>query len=150
MTHIFNPTDILEALSTMSVSYLLVLLAVAIDTATGVAKSRRERRPIKSSIIRRMFAKLLVYYGLILMFSFVDVLLFTVDLPLTFGLKELPYLTALGAIGAVATEGWSVWENMPRHDKEHIEDGLEQTKQLLEQLNSLVSKAKQLQSNDPS
>lgn len=120
LIHLFQPEAIIEATALMAVSYLVVLFAVGIDTATGVQKAHRMGRKIQSSILRRVFAKLLVYYGLIIMFTLGDVLLFISDLELRLSIPELPYLTIIGCVGAVATEGWSVWENMPRHDTTSI------------------------------
>ena len=87
-------------------------------------------RKIQSSILRRVFAKLLVYYGLIIMFTFGDILILIADLELRLSIPELPYLTILGCVGAVATEGWSVWENMPRHDTTSIKQSVKQTQEL--------------------
>lgn len=77
------------------------------------------------------------------MFSFIDVLLFIVDVKEHIGLKELPYLTILAAIGAVLTEAWSVWENMPSHDTRTIEDNLAKSKELVKQVATLFNELKQ-------
>lgn len=135
---IINTAEAVDSSLVMALAYLLVLGAVAIDTLTGVAKAHRIGRKIKSSILRRVFSKLLVYYGLILMFTFLDILLFLVDVELRLSLPELPYLTTLGCIGAIATEGWSIWENMPRHDTESIETGLGKSRDFLRELAKAV------------
>ena len=130
LIHLFQPEAIIEATALMAVSYLVVLFAVGIDTATGVQKAHRMGRKIQSSILRRVFAKLLVYYGLIIMFTLGDVLLFISDLELRLSIPELPYLTIIGCVGAVATEGWSVWENLPRPDTTSIKQSVKQTQEL--------------------
>lgn len=144
MPPIFTPDDLSHATALMAIAYLVVLVAVAIDTATGVRKAHRIGRKIQSSILRRVFAKLLVYYGLIIMFSLLDVLLFIVDIEQHFGLKELPYMTILGCFGAVITEAWSVWENMPRHDQASIQASLSKSKDLLAQTTALVKELQRL------
>lgn len=145
---LFSPADVLHVSTLMGIAYLIVLLAVIIDTVTGVQKSRRIGKVIRSSILRRVFVKLLIYYGLIIMFSFIDVLLFIVDVEEHIGLKELPYLTILAAIGAVLTEAWSVWENMPSHDTRTIEDNLAKSKELVKQVASLFNELKQQEQNN--
>ena len=68
------------------------------------------------------------------MFAFIDVLLFIIDFEVRFSIPELPYLTVFGAIGAVATEGWSVWENLPKHDTNSIKNSAKQTQELAKEL----------------
>lgn len=138
MSVVMNSAEAVDSSLIMALSYLLVLGAVVIDTITGVAKAHRIGRKIESSILRRVFGKLLVYYGLILMFTFLDILLFLVDIELRLNLPELPYLTTLGCIGAIATEGWSVWENMPRHDTESIKRGATRSRELMRELAKAV------------
>ena len=128
---LFSPADVLHVTTLMGIAYLIVLLAVIIDTVTGVQKSRRIGKVIRSSILRRVFVKLLIYYGLIIMFSFIDVLLFIVDVEEHIGLKELPYLTILAAIGAVLTE-----------------DNLAKSKELVKQVASLFNELKQQEQNN--
>lgn len=140
----FSPTDIIETALLMAVGYLVVLVAAIIDTVTGVRKARRLGIVIKSSILRHVFPKLIFYYGLIIMFSLLDVLFLISDIENHFGLKELPYMTFIGCIVAVATEAWSVWENMPRNDKASIEASLRKSKDLLNQVTALVAELRRL------
>ena len=145
---LFQPEAIIEATALMATAYIVVLFAVGIDTATGVQKAHRTGRKIQSSILRRVFAKLLVYYGLIIMFSFGDILLFLSDIELRLSIPELPYLTIIGCVGAVATEGWSVWENMPRHDTTSIKQGVKQTQELARAIAKAVEEIKHETANN--
>ena len=142
LIHLFEPEAIVETTALMAVAYIVVLFAVGIDTATGVQKAHRKGRKIQSSILRRVFAKLLVYYGLIIMFTLGDILLFISDLELMLSIPELPYLTIIGCVGAVATEGWSVWENMPRHDTTSIKQSVKQTQELARAIAKAVEEIK--------
>ena len=137
LIHLFQPEAIIEATALMAVSYLVVLFAVGIDTATGVQKAHRMGRKIQSSILRR-----------VIMFTLGDVLLFISDLELRLSIPELPYLTIIGCVGAVATEGWSVWENMPRHDTTSIKQSVKQTQELARAIAKAVEEIKHETTNN--
>lgn len=144
MFKFFSPEEAYETATLMAVALLIVLAAVIIDTITGIMRARRAKQVIQSSIARRVFGKLLIYYLAIAMFALVDVLLFLVDLETRFSIPELPYLTVFAAIGAVATEGWSVWENLPKHDTTSIKNSAKQTQELAKELAKALNEVRNL------
>ena len=134
MLKFFSPEEAQETATLMAVALLIVLAAVIIDTITGIMRARRARQVIQSSIARRVFSKILVYYLAIAVFALMDVLLFIIDFEVRLSIPELPYLTVFASIGAVATEGWSVWENLPKHDTTSIKNSAKQTQELAKEL----------------
>ena len=128
----------------MAVALLIVLVAVIIDTITGVMRAKRNKEEIQSSISRRVFGKLIIYYIAIAMLSLVDVLLFMIDLEIRISIPELPYLTVIGAIWAVATEGWSVWENLPKHDTTSMKNSAKQTQELAKELAKALNEVRNI------
>ena len=92
MFKFFSPEEAQESATLMAVALLIVLAAVIIDTITGIMRSRRAKQKIQSSIARRVFGKLLIYYLAIAMFALVDVLLFIIDFEVRISIPELPYL----------------------------------------------------------
>ena len=144
MFKFFSPEEAQEAATLMAVALLIVLAAVIIDTISGVMRARRAKQRIQSSIARRVFGKLLIYYLAISMLALIDVLLFLVDLETRISIPELPYLTVFGAIVAVATEGWSVWENLPKHDTTSIKNSAKQTQELAKELAKALNEVRNL------
>lgn len=144
MFKFFSPEEAQEAATLMAVALLIVLAAVIIDTITGIMRSMRAKQKIQSSIARRVFGKLLIYYLAISMLALIDVLLFIIDLEPRISIPELPYLTVFGAIVAVATEGWSVWENLPKHDTTSIKNSAKQTQELAKELAKALNEVRNL------
>ena len=128
----------------MAVALLIVLVAVIIDTITGVMRAKRNKEEIQSSISRRVFGKLIIYYIAIAMLALLDVLLFMIDLEIRISIPELPYLTVIGAIWAVATEGWSVWENLPKHDTTSMKNSAKQTQELAKELAKAINEVRNI------
>lgn len=144
MFKFFSPEEAQEAATLMAVALLIVLAAVIIDTISGVMRARRANQKIQSNIARRVFGKLLIYYLAIAMLALLDVLLFIIDLETRISIPELPYLTVFGAIVAVATEGWSVWENLPKHDTTSIKNSAKQTQELAKELAKAINEVRNL------
>lgn len=144
MFKFFSPEEAQEMATLMAVALLIVLVAVIIDTITGVMRAKRNKQVIQSSIARRVFGKLLIYYLAIAMLALLDVLLFMIDLEMRISIPELPYLTVFGAIGAVATEGWSVWENLPKHDTNSIKNSAKQTQELAKELAKALNEVRNI------
>ena len=144
MFKFFSPEEVQETAALMAVALLIVLAAVIIDTITGIMRARRNKQVIQSSIARRVFGKIIRYYLVIAMFSFIDILLFLVDFEVRFSIPELPYMTVLASIGAVATEGWSVWENLPKHDTTSIKNSAKQTQELAKELAKALNEVRNL------
>jgi len=128
----------------MAVALLIVFVSVIIDTITGVMRAKRNKQVIQSSISRRVFGKLIIYYIAIAMLALLDVLLFMIDLEIRISIPELPYLTVIGAIWAVATEGWSVWENLPKHDTTSMKNSAKQTQELAKELAKALNEVRNL------
>ena len=144
MFKFFSPEEVQETAALMAVALLIVLGAVIIDTITGIMRAKRNKQAIQSSIARRVFGKIIRYYLAIAMFSFIDILLFLVDFEVRFSIPELPYMTVFASIGAVATEGWSVWENLPKHDTNSIKNSAKQTQELAKELAKALSEVRNL------
>ena len=144
MFKFFSPEESQEMATLMAVALLIVLVAVIIDTITGVMRAKRNKQVIQSSIARRVFGKLIIYYIAIAMLALLDVLLFMVDLEIRISIPELPYLTVFGAIWAVATEGWSVWENLPKHDTTSMKNSAKQTQELAKELAKALNEVRNL------
>ena len=122
MFKFFSPEEVQETAALMAVALMIVLAAVIIDTITGVMRAKRNKQAIQSSIARRVFGKIIRYYLVIAIFAFIDVLLFIIDFEVRISIPELPYMTVFASIGAVATEGWSVWENRLKYDTNSIKN----------------------------
>ena len=144
MFKFFSPEETQEMATLMAVALLIVLVAVIIDTITGVMRAKRNKQVIQSSIARRVFGKLIIYYIAIAMLALLDVLLFMVDLEIRISIPELPYLTVFGAIWAVATEGWSVWENLPKHDTSSMKNSAKQTQELARELAKAINEVRNI------
>ena len=144
MFKFFSPEETQEMATLMAVALLIVLVAVIVDTITGVMRAIRTKQKIQSSIARRAFGKLLIYYLFIVMLSLIDILLFLIDLEVRISIPELPYLTFFASIGAVATEGWSVWENLPKHDTTSMKNSAKQTQELAKELAKAMSEVRNL------
>lgn len=144
MFKFFSPEETQEMATLMAVALLIVLVAVIIDTITGVMRAKRNKQVIQSSISRRVFGKLIIYYIAIAMLALLDVLLFMIDLEIRISIPELPYLTVIGAIWAVATEGWSVWENLPKHDTTSMKNSAKQTQELAKELAKAINEVRNL------
>lgn len=144
MFKFFSPEEAQEMATLMAVTLLIVLVAVIIDTITGVMRAKRNKQVIQSSISRRVFGKLIIYYIAIAMLALLDVLLFMIDLEIRISIPELPYLTVIGAIWAVATEGWSVWENLPKHDTTSMKNSAKQTQELAKELAKAINEVRNL------
>lgn len=144
MFKFFSPEEFQETAALMAVALLIVLAAVIIDTITGIMRAKRNNQAIQSSIARRVFGKIIRYYLVIAMFSFIDILLFLVDFEVSISIPELPYMTVFASIGAVATEGWSVWENLPKHDTTSIKNSAKQTQELAKELAKALNEVRNL------
>ena len=144
MFKFFSPEEAQEAATLMAVAMLIVLASVIIDTISGVMRAKRNKQVIQSSIARRVFGKLIRYYLVIAMFSFIDILLFLIDFEVRISIPELPYMTVFASIGAVATEGWSVWENLPKHDTTSIKNSAKQTQELAKELAKALNEVRNL------
>ena len=144
MFRFFSPEEFQETSALMAVALLIVLAAVIIDTITGIMRAKRNKQAIQSSIARRVFGKIIRYYLVIAMFTFIDVLLFIIDFEVRISIPELPYLTVLASIGAVATEAWSVWENLPKHDTTSIKNSAKQTQELAKELAKALNEVRNL------
>ena len=144
MFKFFSPEEFQETAALMAVALLIVLAAVIIDTITGIMRAKRNKQAIQSSIARRVFGKIIRYYLVIAMFSFIDILLFLVDFEVSISIPELPYMTVFASIGAVATEGWSVWENLPKHDTNSIKNSAKQTQELAKELAKALNEVRNL------
>lgn len=96
-------------LTVLVVLYSCVFVAVLIDLYFGVRRAKRLKIVRTSYGYRRTITKLTSYFGLMIMLSIADVAASVIF--------NMPYFTVVGAIGIVAVEGKSVFENIRKEDK---------------------------------
>jgi hypothetical protein len=105
-------------LTVLVVLYACVFVSVVIDLFFGVRRAKRLKIVRTSFIYRRTITKLTSYFGLMLMLSIADVAASVIF--------KMPYFTVIGAIGIVAVEAKSVFENLKQQEK-----GIEEVKNML-------------------
>lgn len=97
-------TDIRPMLIWMAAAYVAVVVALAVDLATGMAAARRRGRPTTSRGLRRTVTKATHYFASMLCLGCVDLLLGAV------GLRVPPFTLLMGAFNIIC-EWVSVTEN---------------------------------------
>lgn len=96
-------------LTVLVVLYSCVFVAVLIDLYFGVRRAKRLKIVRTSYGYRHTITKLTSYFGLMIMLSIADVVASVIF--------NMPYFTVVGAIGIIAVEGKSVFENIRQEDK---------------------------------
>ena len=89
--------------------YACVFLSVLIDLYFGVKRAKRLKIVRTSFGYRRTITKLTSYFGLMLMLSIADIAASIIF--------KMPYFTVIGAIGIIAVEAKSVFENIRKDEK---------------------------------
>lgn len=119
-------------LTVLAVLYACVFLSVLIDLFFGVKRAKRLKIVRTSFGYRRTITKLTSYFGLMLMLSIADIAASVVF--------NMPYFTVLGAIGIVAVEAKSVYENLKQEEKsvEEIQKALQKIFENRDEIKSLV------------
>ena len=105
-------------LTVLAVLYACVLLSVLIDLYFGIKRAKRLKIVRTSFGYRRTITKLTSYFGLMLMLSIADIAASVIF--------KMPYFTVIGAVGIVAVEAKSVFENLKQQEK-----GIEEVKNML-------------------
>ena len=100
-------------LTVLAVLYACVFVSVLIDLFFGVKRAKRLKIARTSYGYRRTISKLISYFGLMFMFSIADIAASVI--------LKMPYFTVIGAIGIIAIETKSVFENLKQHQK-NIDD----------------------------
>jgi len=103
------------------VLYACVFAAVLIDLFFGIRRAKRLKISRTSYGFRRTIAKLTNYFGLLLMFTIIDILASI--------MFKMPYFTIIGAIGIVTVEAKSVFENLKKQEK-----GIEEIQKLIQMI----------------
>lgn len=103
-------TRLKALLIVLAVLYTCVFVAVLIDLLFGVRRARRLKIKRTSSGYRRTISKLTSYFGLMFMLTMADIAASIVF--------NMPYFSVFGAIGIVAVEAKSVFENLRQAEKE--------------------------------
>lgn len=93
----------------LAILYACVFLSVLIDLFFGIRRAKRLKITRTSYGYRRTITKLTSYFGLMLMLTIADVAASVIF--------SVPYFTVLGAIGIVAIEAKSVFENIKQQQK---------------------------------
>jgi len=96
-------------LAALAVLYACVFASVLIDLFFGVKRAKRLKIARTSFGYRRTIIKLTSYFGLMLMLSIADIAASVIF--------KMPYFTVTGAIGIVAVEAKSVFENIREEEK---------------------------------
>lgn len=91
--------------------YVAVIVAIMIDLITAIHYAKRSGIPIASWGLRKTVDKLVRYYGVVLMGTTIDVILYLCDVYGQLGLFTAPYATAFFAILLCAIEVKSVFEH---------------------------------------
>ena len=108
-------------LTVLGVLYACVFVSVLIDLFFGVKHAKRLKIARTSFGYRRTITKLTSYFGLMLMLSIADIAASIIF--------KMPYFTVIGAIGIVAVESKSVFENLKQQEK-----GVEEIPKALQKL----------------
>jgi hypothetical protein len=105
-------------------------VSVLIDLFFGVERARRLKIVRTSFGYRRTITKLTSYFGLMLMLSIAASVIF-----------KMPYFTVFGAIGIVAVEAKSVFENIQKDEKNiaEVQKLLLKLSESKEELQALIS-----------
>ena len=121
----------------IAILYACVLTAVLIDLYFGVKRAKRQKIARTSFGYRRTITKLTSYFGLLLMFSIIDIAASVI--------LNMPYFTVIGTIGIILVETKSVLENIKQTEKNVAEvqkllhnlfDNKEQIQALITYLNT--------------
>lgn len=99
---------------------LVVLVAMAIDCASGWRKAKLRCEEHTSYLLARSISKFLLYEGAIVIASCIDLLVFFAKFWLIFGLEiinGIPIVCCLIGIFLCCIEGWSVFEKADEKDK---------------------------------
>jgi hypothetical protein len=96
-------------LTVLVVLYACVFVSVLIDLFFGVKRAKRLKIVRTSFGYRRTITKLTSYFGLMLMLSIADIAASVIF--------KMSYFTVAGAIGIVAVEAKSVFENIKKNEK---------------------------------
>jgi hypothetical protein len=131
-------------LTILAVLYACVFVSVLIDLFFGVKRAKRLKIVRTSFGYRRTITKLTSYFGLMLMLSIADIAASVIF--------KMPYFTVAGAIGIVAVEAKSVFENIRKNEKNIAEvqklllklfESKEELQALISFLNAQKQEAKQ-------
>ena len=115
------------------VLYACVLVSVLIDLFFGIKRAKRLKIVRTSFGYRRTITKLTSYFGLMLMLSIADIAASVIF--------KMPYFTVIGAIGIVAVEAKSVFENLKQEDKSvaEIQKALQKIFENKDEIQALIS-----------
>jgi hypothetical protein len=131
-------------LTVWAILYACVFVSVLIDLFFGVKRAKRLKIVRTSFGYRRTITKLTSYFGLMLMLSIADIAASVIF--------KMPYFTVIGAIGIVAVEAKSVFENIKKDEKNIAEvqklllklfESKEELQALISFLNTQKQEAKQ-------
>jgi hypothetical protein len=120
-------------LTVLAVLYACVFVSVLIDLFFGVKRAKRLKIVRTSFGYRRTITKLTGYFGLMLMLSIADIAASVIF--------KMPYFTVIGAIGIVAVEAKSVFENLKQEDKSvaKIQKALQKIFENKDEIQALIS-----------
>ena len=103
--HLTLTQDIGHGITLIFICCVLVIAACLIDLWTGVDAARKNKKRIKSRILRRTVAKILDYLRVVVFGVLIDIL------GLAFPWYAIPYAALLVTLGILLIEGKSVIEN---------------------------------------
>lgn len=110
-------------LAAVVAEYVLVTAAVAADLLSGLRKSHREGRKMRSRGLRRTIDKLARYYNVLAMLTIVDAMQLTAAMFLRsvegYDVPTIPVFTMVGSLALAAIEVKSYYENCERKEGRH-------------------------------
>lgn len=91
--------------------YIAVVFAILVDLGTAIHYAKSIGHPIMSNGLRRTVDKIVRYYGVLMMGSTIDIILYLCDVYGQLHLFTAPYATAFFAVLLCAIEVKSVFEH---------------------------------------
>lgn len=92
------------------VTMILVIVAMAVDLASGVHKAKMRGEARTSYGLSRTFTKFLIYEGMLIICACIDILIHFVVFMTTDEVYLVPVVTCIIGIVLCVCEGWSVYE----------------------------------------
>lgn len=118
MSNFFNFSVLVEKAPLFVWIYLVVIFAVAVDLVTALHYAKASGIPIVSGRLRHTVDKVVRYYGVLMMGTSIDVILYLCSVYEQLNLFTAPYGTAFFAILLCSIEVKSVFEHRdPRRRK---------------------------------
>ncbi len=131
----FNLSDVMWVMGLVLAEYVLVLLAVLADLASGLRKAKRRGEARRSKALRRTVDKVCRYYNALFALSVIDAMQIGAVAYLRFmgeaELPMLPVLTLFGAICEALIEVKSIYEKASEKEQAEADEAARTLARLL-------------------